>query len=61
MWTSPLMSMAIIIGKYIPVNNISSKTGRPLKDKEILEDEKGKELRTYAEAQMGINRSPLPQ
>ena len=50
MWTSPLMSMAIILGKYIPVNNIPSKTGRPLKDKEILEDEKGKDVRTYAEA-----------
>ena len=43
------MSMAIILGKYIPVNNIPSKTGRPLKDKEILEDEKGKEVRAYAE------------
>ena len=36
-------------GKQIPVEEIPLKKGGPLKEKDILEDKKRKEVRTYAE------------
>ena len=37
------------VGKHIPLKYIPSKTGGPLKDKEMREDEKVKEVHTYAD------------
>ena len=44
-----LLSDATTVGKQIPLKEITSKTGGPLKYKDMLEDEKGKQVRTHAD------------
>ena len=38
----------IFVGKQIPIKYIPSKIGGPLKERDILEGEKGKQVGTYA-------------